>query len=131
MQLLVSNIDYDEYIGRIAVGRVERGNINTGMNVAICKKDDKIAQGKIIVANIKAILKGVLYKEYLEEQILQINVLFLSLSITNLSFVVYLLLQSGHLTKIIILSMNKLTNIILQLRNNTYFYYTFIWNIIP
>ncbi len=47
MQMLVSNIDYDDYLGRIAVGRVERGTINTGMNVAVCKKDDKITQGKI------------------------------------------------------------------------------------
>ena len=43
MQMLVSNIDYDEYLGRIAVGRVERGTITNGTNVAICKKD-KIEQ---------------------------------------------------------------------------------------
>ncbi len=47
MQMLVSNIDYDDYLGRIAVGRVERGIINTGMSVAICKKDNTISQGKI------------------------------------------------------------------------------------
>lgn len=47
MQLLVSNIDYDDYLGRLAVGRVERGTIKVGQSVAICKKDDKIAQGKI------------------------------------------------------------------------------------
>ena len=34
MQMLVSNIDYDDYLGRIAVGRVERGTINSGMSVA-------------------------------------------------------------------------------------------------
>ena len=33
MQMLVSNIDYDEYLGRIAVGRVERGTITNGTNV--------------------------------------------------------------------------------------------------
>jgi len=27
MQMLVSNIDYDEYLGRIAVGRIERGKV--------------------------------------------------------------------------------------------------------
>ncbi|MCI9015595.1 MAG: translational GTPase TypA [Clostridia bacterium] len=47
MQMLVSNIDYDEYVGRIAVGRVERGTITVGMPVAICKKDDKITNGRI------------------------------------------------------------------------------------
>ena len=46
-QMLVSNIDYDDYIGRIAVGRVERGEMKVGMPVAICGKEDKITQGKI------------------------------------------------------------------------------------
>ena len=46
-QMLVSNIDYDDYLGRIAVGRVERGTIKNGMSISICKKDDKIVQGKI------------------------------------------------------------------------------------
>ncbi len=46
MQMLVSNIDYYEYLGRIAVGRVERGTINNGTTVAVCKKD-KTEQGKI------------------------------------------------------------------------------------
>ena len=47
MQMLVSNIDYDDYVGRIAVGRLERGVVKTGMNVTICKKDDKTINGKI------------------------------------------------------------------------------------
>ena len=46
-QMLVSNIDYDEYVGRMAIGRVERGSIKLGMPVAICGKEDKITQGKI------------------------------------------------------------------------------------
>ena len=45
-QMLVSNIDYDEYLGRLAVGRVERGTIKAGSTVAVCKKD-KTEQGKI------------------------------------------------------------------------------------
>ena len=45
-QMLVSNIDYDDYLGRIAVGRIERGNMKSGMPIAICKKD-KNAQGKV------------------------------------------------------------------------------------
>ena len=47
MQMLVSNIDYDDYIGRIAVGRVERGKVTLGMPVAICKKDDKIENARV------------------------------------------------------------------------------------
>ena len=46
-QMLVSNIDYDDYVGRIAVGRIERGEFKLGMQVAICKADDKVVQGKI------------------------------------------------------------------------------------
>ena len=45
-QMLVSNIDYDDYVGRIAVGRVERGELKVGMQVAICK-EDKNETGKI------------------------------------------------------------------------------------
>ena len=47
MQMLVSNIDYDDYVGRIAIGRVERGTIELGMAVAICKKEDKIENARI------------------------------------------------------------------------------------
>jgi GTP-binding protein len=39
MQMLVSNIEYDDYVGRIAVGRVERGFVKNGMSVSICKKE--------------------------------------------------------------------------------------------
>ncbi len=47
LQMLVSNIDYDDYVGRIAVGRVERGVIKVGQPVTICEADDKVEQGKI------------------------------------------------------------------------------------
>ena len=46
MQMLVSNIDYDDYLGRIAIGRVERGTIKAGQAVSICK-EDKTTQGKL------------------------------------------------------------------------------------
>ena len=46
-QMLVSNIDYDDYVGRIAVGRIERGALTVGMPVSICKSDDKVTQGRI------------------------------------------------------------------------------------
>ena len=45
-QMLVSNIEYDDYLGRLAVGRIERGAIAPGMTVAVCK-NDKTIQGKI------------------------------------------------------------------------------------
>ena len=45
MQMLVSNIDYDDYLGRIAIGRIERGTVKNGMSVAVCKAD-KTENGK-------------------------------------------------------------------------------------
>ncbi len=35
-QVLFSNIDYDEYVGRIGIGRIERGTVKAGQQVAIC-----------------------------------------------------------------------------------------------
>ncbi len=45
-QMLVSNIDYDDYTGRIAVGKIERGSIKTNMPLAICRPDGTTARGK-------------------------------------------------------------------------------------
>ena len=47
MQMLVSNIDYDDYIGRISIGRVERGAINLNMPVVICKSEDKTLNARV------------------------------------------------------------------------------------
>lgn len=45
-QMLVSNIDYDDYTGRIAVGKIERGSIKTNMPLAVCRPDGTTARGK-------------------------------------------------------------------------------------
>jgi len=45
-QMLVSNIDYDDYTGRIAVGKIQRGKIKTNMGLAVCKADGSIARSK-------------------------------------------------------------------------------------
>jgi GTP-binding protein len=39
LQMLVSNIEFDEYVGTMAVGRIERGSAQVGQNAAICRKD--------------------------------------------------------------------------------------------
>lgn len=39
-QVLFSNIDYDDYVGRIGIGRVERGTLNVGQTVTICGEDE-------------------------------------------------------------------------------------------
>ena len=47
-QMLVSNIDYDEYTGRIAVGKIQRGKVKTGMPLVLCKADGKKISGKAV-----------------------------------------------------------------------------------
>ena len=50
LQLLVSSIDYNEYVGRIAVGRVERGTIKVNQEVTICDyhNPDIKTKGKVV-----------------------------------------------------------------------------------
>ena len=45
-QMLVSNIDYDEYTGRIAVGKIERGSIQVNMPIAVCREDGSVTHAK-------------------------------------------------------------------------------------
>ena len=47
LQLLFSNIEYDEYLGRIGVGRVVRGTVSVGQRVALCHKDGTSGNVKI------------------------------------------------------------------------------------
>ena len=46
-QMLISSLEYSPYVGRIAVGRVTRGILKTGMNVSLCKRYDRIEKSKI------------------------------------------------------------------------------------
>ena len=46
-QMLVSSLEYSPYVGRIAVGRVTRGSLKTGMPVSLCKRYDIIEKSKI------------------------------------------------------------------------------------
>lgn len=47
LQILFSNIDYDEYVGRIGIGRVERGTVKNGQSIAICGQDGNVRNAKI------------------------------------------------------------------------------------
>ncbi len=47
LQILFSNIDYDDYLGRIGVGRVERGTVKLGQTVALCHRDGTKSNVKI------------------------------------------------------------------------------------
>ena len=46
-QILFSNIDYDEYVGRIGIGRVERGSIKVNENMVLCHRDGTTKHVKI------------------------------------------------------------------------------------
>lgn len=46
-QMLITSLDYSNYVGRIAVGRVHRGAIKEGMDIALCKKDGSILKQRI------------------------------------------------------------------------------------
>ncbi len=47
LQILFSNIDYDDYTGRIGVGRVERGQVKTGQAVVLCRENGKNTPARI------------------------------------------------------------------------------------
>lgn len=47
LQILVSNIDYDDYIGRIGIGRVERGTVKSGQGAVLCGIDGSRTNVKI------------------------------------------------------------------------------------
>ena len=48
LQILFSSLDYDDYLGRIGVGRVERGSVKAGQTVSICKQDGTHQNVKIV-----------------------------------------------------------------------------------
>ncbi len=47
LQMLVSSIDYDDYLGRIAIGRIERGSAQRNMAAALCRQDGTAQNVKI------------------------------------------------------------------------------------
>ena len=46
-QMLISSLEYSPYVGRIAVGRITRGSLKTGMNITLCKRYDIQQKQKI------------------------------------------------------------------------------------
>lgn len=47
LQMLVTNLDYDEHKGRIAIGRVHAGKMQRGMEVKVCTPDENCRFGKV------------------------------------------------------------------------------------
>lgn len=46
-QMLITSLDFSSYVGRIAVGRVHRGTLKEGMDVALCKRDGSTVKSRI------------------------------------------------------------------------------------
>ena len=46
-QMLITSLDFSNYVGRIAIGRMHRGVIKEGMDIALCKKDGSVQKQRI------------------------------------------------------------------------------------
>lgn len=46
-QMLITSLDYSSYVGRIAIGRVHRGNLKENQDVMLCKKDGSFVKSRI------------------------------------------------------------------------------------
>ncbi|CEN45311.1 GTP-binding protein [Capnocytophaga canis] len=46
-QMLITSLDYSSFTGRIAIGRLQRGVLKSGMNVSLVKRDGTITKSKI------------------------------------------------------------------------------------
>lgn len=46
-QMLITSLDYSSYVGRIAVGRVHRGELKEGMAVSLVKRDGRVIKSRI------------------------------------------------------------------------------------
>ncbi len=47
-QMLVGNLDYDDYVGRLAIGRITAGTVAPGSNVVVCKDHGALMKGKVV-----------------------------------------------------------------------------------
>lgn len=51
-QMLITSLDFSKYVGRIAVGRVHRGELREGQDVMLCKRDGSMIKSRIKEVNI-------------------------------------------------------------------------------
>src|SRR5260370_10957913 len=47
LQMLVANLDYDDYVGRLAIRRLSSGSLEVGQTVALCRADGSTPRGKV------------------------------------------------------------------------------------
>lgn len=51
-QMLITSLDFSKYVGRIAVGRVHRGELREGQDVMLCKRDGSMVKSRIKEVNV-------------------------------------------------------------------------------
>jgi GTP-binding protein len=51
-QMLITSLDYSKYVGRIAVGRVHRGELREGQDIMLCKRDGSMVKSRIKEVNV-------------------------------------------------------------------------------
>jgi predicted membrane GTPase involved in stress response len=61
--LLITNIDYSDYVGRIGIGRVSNGSVRHGEWVSICKANSEVEKIKVTQLYVYDGLKHVEVKE--------------------------------------------------------------------
>ncbi len=47
LQIQINTLDYDDYVGRIAIGRIRNGQIKAGQQIALCKQDGSVQTQRI------------------------------------------------------------------------------------
>ncbi len=48
LKMQTFNLDYDDFLGRLAIGRIHEGTIKNGQNLIVKKKDETVEQGKVV-----------------------------------------------------------------------------------
>ena len=59
-QMLISNLDYSNYLGRIAIGRLHRGELLEGMGVSLVKRDGSVTRTRIKELSV---YEGITYRK--------------------------------------------------------------------
>ena len=47
LQVLIDNVDYDDYVGRLAIGRLSAGTVSPGDNIIVCREKDEV-KGRVV-----------------------------------------------------------------------------------
>jgi len=53
LQLLVTTLDYSDYVGRIAIGRIFSGQLREGQDVSVVKRDRKVKKQRVLEAPLR------------------------------------------------------------------------------